>query len=185
MQIIHAMGTDAPPYHQRGWFLPFLQNSLDGIFHLWHIESVFPKNKRHFHCMSVHLRWRRAQRTWRCFCAKFINASVFAEYNFNLHFLIQWRAVFSDNHFPKYSWAHVVVWRFLTKYPEGSMVTRIQQLFLPLAFNRYYELWMVKDLNSLQSCAEKHCLWTDWQFYHNVWHKVVNHDPSLLSKTRP
>ena len=55
----------------------------------------------------------------------------------------------------------------------------------PWIFSRYYELWMVKDLNSLQSCAKKHCLWTDWQFSHKVWHKVVNHDPSLLAKTRP
>ena len=55
----------------------------------------------------------------------------------------------------------------------------------PWIFSQYYELWMVKDLNSLQSCAEKHCLWTDWQFSHKVWHKVVNHDPSLLAKTKP
>ena len=50
---------------------------------------------------------------------------------------------------------------------------------------RFYELWMVKDLNSLQSCTEKHFLWTDWQFSHKVWHKVVNHNTSLLGKTKP
>ena len=44
---------------------------------------------------------------------------------------------------------------------------------------------MVKDLNSLQSCAEKHCLWTDWQFSHKVSHKVVIHDPSLHANTTP
>ena len=32
----------------------------------------------------------------------------------------------------------------------------------PWIFSWYYELWMVKDLNSLQSYTEKHCLWTDW-----------------------
>ena len=76
---------------------------------------------------------------------------------------------------------------------EGSMVTRIQQRFPPLAFtkfpltpwifSRYYELWMAKDLNCLQSCTEK--LWTDWQFTYAVWHKMVKHDPSLLTKTKP
>ena len=80
--------------------------------------------------------------------------------------------------------------------PEGSMVTHsaaVSALGLyaprfpltPWIFSRYYELWMVKDLNSLQSCTEKHCLWTDWQLSHKVWHKVVNHDPSLLAKTKP
>ena len=55
----------------------------------------------------------------------------------------------------------------------------------PWIFSWYYELWMVRDLNYLQSCTEKHCLWTDWQLSHTIWHKVVNHDPSLLTKTKP
>ena len=74
--------------------------------------------------------------------------------------------------------------------PEGLMVTHIQQRFLPLAFiplntwivSQYFELWKVKDLTSLQSFAKNHCLWTNWQFSHKVWHKVVNHDPSSLAK---
>ena len=61
--------------------------------------------------------------------------------------------------------------------PEDWMVTHIQQQFPALAFihqyfptpwicSQYYELCMGKDLNSVQSCAEKHCLRTDWQFSH-------------------
>ena len=88
----------------------------------------------------------------------------------------------------------MVAWGFLKQYPNDSMVTCIQQRFPPLAFthryfpwifSRYYELWMVKDLNSFQTCTEKHCLWTDWQFSHKVWYKVVNHDSSLFAKTKP
>ena len=73
-----------------------------------------------------------------------------------------------------------------TIVPEGSMITHIQQWFPPLAFtqrdfltlwifSQYYELWMVKD-HHLQSCAKKHCLWTDCKFSHKVWHKV-KHPP--------
>ena len=44
--------------------------------------------------------------------------------------------------------------------------------------NLFTILWTVDGEmteNYFQSCAEKHCLWTDWQFSHKVWHKVVNH----------
>ena len=41
MHNTHAVGTDAPLYHHRGWFLHFSHffKSLDSIFHLWHVES--------------------------------------------------------------------------------------------------------------------------------------------------
>ena len=64
--------------------------------------------------------------------------------------------------------------------PEGSHPWPTHQNF-PWIFSQYYELWMGKDLHSLQSCAEKHCLWTDWQSSH----KVVNHNPSFLATTKP
>ena len=81
--------------------------------------------------------------------------------------------------------------------PEGSMVTCIQQQFLPLAFthqdspdslNLFTILWTVdgerpKFFAILRWETLK--FWTDWQFSHEVWHKVVNHDPSLLAKTKP
>ena len=41
MQITHAMGTDAPPYHHRGWFLHFSLVFL--LFGTWNLMSVFPK----------------------------------------------------------------------------------------------------------------------------------------------
>ena len=77
----------------------FIENSLDGLFHLRHVESkvcFFPKiswkvdasdQRTRFHCLSVHLRWLHAQRTRQRFCAKFLNA----KYNFKLHFLMQRR----------------------------------------------------------------------------------------------
>ena len=43
----------------------------------------------------------------------------------------------------------------------------------PWIFSRYYELWRVKCLNYLQLFAKRHCLWTDWQFSHKVWHKHI------------
>ena len=55
----------------------------------------------------------------------------------------------------------------------GLHVTRFP--LIPWIFSLYYEMWMVNDLNYLQSCTEKHCLWTD---SHKSWHKVVNPDPS-------
>ena len=87
----------------------------------------------------------------------------------------------------------MVAWRLLKQYRLRSWWSLVfpQQQFPPLAFttsrifSRCYELWMVKDLNSLQSCAEKHCLWTDWPFSHELWHEVVNHDSPLLAKTKP
>ena len=108
----------------------------------------------------------------------------------------------SDNDFPKYSRAHVAMsimvacsfsnntaWGLNGHVHSAAVSTlglyapRFPQT--PWIFSRYYELWTVKDLNSLKSCTEKHCLWTDWQFTHEVWHKVVNHNPSLLAKTKP
>ena len=92
---------------------------------------------------------------------------------------MQRRTVLSDNDFPKYSRAHVamsimVAWRFLKQYRLRAWWSRAfssgfrpwplhtEIPLTPWIFSWYYELWMVKDLNSLQSCAEKHCLWTDW-----------------------
>ena len=120
---------------------------------------------------------------------------------------MQHRIVLSENYFPKYSWVHVamsimVAWRFLKQYRLRAQWSRAfssgfypwpgstgpsHQDFhnTPWIFPQYYELWMVKDLNSSQSSTEKHCVWTDWQFSHKVWEKVVNHDPSLLAKTKP
>ena len=66
MQITHAMGTDAPPYHhKRLVFALFIGNSLDGLFHLWHLwRPFFPKTRNWnvdssdqrtcFHCLSVY-----------------------------------------------------------------------------------------------------------------------------------
>lgn len=50
----------------------------------------------------------------------------------------------------------------------------------PSIFSQYYELSMVKDPNSLLSSIEKYSYWND-----EVWHKMVNHHPSLLAKTEP
>ena len=88
---------------QRLGFALFIGNSLDGLFRLWHVESDV----------------RFSQKP--TFCAKLINAFLLAKYNFKLHFLMQWGTVLSDNHFPKYSRAHVamsimVAWRFLKQF---------------------------------------------------------------------
>ena len=110
---------------------------------------------------------------------------------------MQRQTVLSDNDFPKYlpspcGYVHCGSWTVSqTIPPQGSMVTRIQQQFPPLAFthrdslNLFHNLMNCGWWNSLQSCAEKHCLWTDWQFSHEVWHKVMNNNASLLTKTKP
>ena len=137
------------------------------------------------HCLSVHLRWLRAQRSFCRFCAKLINAFLFAYYNFKLHFLMQWQTVLSDNDFSKYSWANVamsimVAWWFLKQYrlrarwsptfSSGFRPWPLHTEISPDSVNLFTILWTVN--NSLQTCAEKHCLWTDWQFCHKValWH---------------
>ena len=111
--------------------------------------------------------------------------------------IIQFQVAFIDAAADCVEWHHGSMTVSQTIPTEGSMVTCIQQQFPRLAFthwnfpwslnpfSRHYELWMVKNLNSLQSCADKPCLWTDWQFSHKIWHKVVNHNPSLLVKTKP
>ena len=146
--------------------------------------------------LLVHLREFRARRTQLCFCAKRMNALC----------IIQCQVAFPD------AAVDCVEWQWFSKvlpspcgYVHHGSITVSQTslrawwscTFLPLAFStlsfpvtprifsQYYDLWMVKDLNSLQFFAEKHCLWTDWQLSDEVWHKVVNHDPSVLAKTKP
>ena len=46
MQITHSVGTDKPPYHYRQIFVLLVGNSLDGLFHLWHIKSDFRFSKK-------------------------------------------------------------------------------------------------------------------------------------------
>ena len=91
----------------------------------------------------------------------------------------------------------MVAWLFLKQYRLRARWSRIQQRFPPSAFThqdfprlpeslRYdiMRLWTV-DVERPKSCTEKHCLWTDWQFSHEVRHKVVSHNPSLLTNTKP
>ena len=122
----------------------------------------------------------------REFCVKLLNAFLFAYYNFKLHFQMQrWTVWFFKalpcpcgdvHHGSMTAWgldghAHSAATSALDLYA--------QRFFLTLAIFSWYELRMVKDQISLQCCAEKHCFWTDWQFSLEVWHEVVNHDPSV------
>lgn len=48
--IIHAVNTDAPPYHHRCWLLHLLHgNNLDGLFCFWHEDAndCFPQVSYH------------------------------------------------------------------------------------------------------------------------------------------
>ena len=64
----------------------------------------------------------------------------------------------------------MVAWRFLKQYclrawwscafSSGFRPWPLRTKISPDS-SQYYELWMVKDLNSLHFCIEKHCLWTD------------------------
>ena len=206
-----------PITSQRLVFALFVGNSLDGISHLWHVESnvyvmsdVFPQNK--LNCRLFRLVWPE-----NTFPPSFgpsqmtlgpDNSAAFTIIKIQFR-LIQLQVAFLDAAADcvKWQWFYEVLLRpcgyvhhgsmpvFLKQYqPEGSMVTHIQQWFPPLAFTHrdfpwlsswYYELWMVKDLNSLRSCIQKHCLWMEWQLSHKVWHKAENYDPSLLAKTKP
>ena len=157
-----------------------------------------------FHCLSVHQMTSGpenfgAQRTFLPFLCKINKCFPLCIIQLKLHFLMQWRTVLSDNYFPKYSHSHMsimVAWRFLKQYRLKARWSRaFSRGFRPWPlcrfpltlwiFSQYYKLWSMKDRNSLQSCAEKHCLWNDWQLSHEVWHKAVNHDPSLLAKIKP
>ena len=39
MQITHAVGTDAPPFHHRGWFLHFSLVTVWMVIFIFHVES--------------------------------------------------------------------------------------------------------------------------------------------------
>ena len=95
--------------------------------------------------------------------------------------IIQFQVAALDNDFPSTPkpMSIMVAWWFFKQY---HLRAQWRVPLIPWIFSQYYELWMVNNLNS---CAEKHCLWTDWQFSHDIWNKVVNHDPCLLAKIKP
>ena len=107
----------------------------------------------------------------------------------------RWTAL-SDNDFRKYSWAHVgmsimVAWRFLkTIPPEGvdshahsEAVSALGLYTLRFPLNLWifsqYELWIICNLALRNIVSEQ----TDISLT-KFGTKVVNHDPSLLAKTK-
>ena len=64
---------------------------------------------------------------------------------------------------------HLCFYMFPLSFSVSPMTQRTQCFLSPWIFSRYYELWMVKDLNYLQSCAEKHCLWTSLTKFGTKW----------------
>ena len=164
MQITHAVALMHPHTITDGWFLHFSLVTVWMIFFIfgtvesnvrfppktsWNLDSSDQRTR-----LSVHLRWLQVQRTRRRFCAKLINAFLC---------IIQFQVAFLD------AAADCVEWQWFSKVlqspcgyvhhgsmtvsqtilPEGSMVTRIQQQFLPLAFthkdslNSFTILWAV------------------------------------------
>lgn len=187
-------------------FAPFADNSLVGLFHLWHGE------------LDVHFSWKQAE-TWTHLTTAHISTAFQSIWDeLRLRELggvsaSSWCVVSSlcnrvlgcisgctsDNDFTKYYRANVYHSSMMISQAmphEGSKVMHIQQWFPVLPFKQWdfssfpesfhnfmHCRWWPKDLNSLQSCVEQCCFWTDWQFSHEIWHKVVSHDPSLLAKT--
>ena len=48
MQVTHAVDTDAPPYHHRGWFLHFLLVTVKMVFFIFGMKdltSIFPQQQ--------------------------------------------------------------------------------------------------------------------------------------------
>ena len=134
LQITHAVGTDAPRSHHRGWFLHFSLVT-------WSMSSLarrirhpfFPKTSWNVdlsdqrtcsHCLSVHHRWLRVQR----------------------------------KDFPKYSWTHVamsitVAWSFVKRYrlrarwshafSSGFRFWLLRTKIFPDSLNIFMILWTV------------------------------------------
>ena len=138
---------------QRLVFVLFIGNSLDGLFHLWHVESghpFFPKTswnvdssdqRTRFHLSLVHLRWLRAQRTLQRFCSKINKCLPLCIIQFQVAFLdavadcVEWQWFSKVLPSPCGYVHHGSMTISQTIPPEGSMVTLIQQQFPPLAFS--------------------------------------------------
>ena len=162
---------------------PCLDNSLDGLFHLWHVESDIrfsPKQAEMWTCLTR----EHVSTVFWSISDDFGPRELLSCISWCRSGLCLMTMIFQTTPEPNNS-----AWRLDSHVYSaavstfGLYVSRFPPT--PWIFSQYYELWMVKVLNSLQSCTEKNCLWTDCQFSHEVWHKAVNHDPSLLVKTTP
>ena len=141
-------------------FCTFFGKSLDGLFHLWHIES------------DVHFSQKQAE-MWTCLTRE--HSLGPSQMNFGpreLAFLrkiykclplctIQFQVAFlgaADIDFPKYSRAHVAIHHgsmmvSQTIPPEGSMVTCIQQRFPPLGFTHRDFPWLPESFHGIMNCG--------------------------------
>ena len=145
MQITHAVDTDAPPCHHRGWFLRFsLVTVWMGFFILGTSFGpsqipLGPENSAVFLCK--------------------INKCL-------LPFMIQLQVSFID------AAEDCVEWQWFSKVlpnscgdvhhgsiavsqtipPEGSMVMRIQQRFPPLAFTHQDFPWHPESFHNMMNC---------------------------------
>ena len=145
----------------------------------WNVDLSDQRTR--FHCLSVHLRWLSGPENSAAFLCKIYKCLPLCIIQFEVAFLdaaadcVEWQWFSKVLPSPCGYVHHGSMTVSQTIPPEGSMVTHIQQSFsalgiytpifplTPWIFSQYYELWMVKDLNYLQSCAEKHCAlnWLD------------------------
>ena len=176
MQVTHAVGTDAPPYHhkwtQKTWlvFAIFVANSLDGLFPLWHVESNV-----HFSQKQAEM-WTRLTRedvssVFRSISDDFEPRELVAflrKMNKCLPLcIIQFQVAFLDTA------ADCVEWQQFSKLlpsqwgnvhhgsmmvsqtipPEGLMVTHIQQRLTPLAFTHRDFPWLPESFHDIMNCG--------------------------------
>lgn len=115
VQVTHAICTNAPLYHHRcwhfncsliiSWMVPFLFSPDDvaSMIPKWISNLDLSSTEQFLHLTSVHLKWARDQRRWRCFWM------VYIHYSFNFHLRMQRQTMFTDSDFWKCSWAFTVL----------------------------------------------------------------------------
>ena len=157
MQITYAVGTDAPPYHHRDWFLHLVwMVFLASLTH--RIRYPFsPKNK-----LKCGLVWPENmfplcfEQTHMPLGPEFLRKINKCIIKFQVAFLDA-EADCADNDFPKYSWAHVamsimIAWRFLKQYRLRARWT--------CAFCSGYRYWPLRTNISPDSLNLFTILWT-------------------------
>ena len=192
-------------------FALFVGNSLDGVFHLWHIES------------DIHFSWKESWNIWpdntfrlsfgpsqktsgpknmAAFLSKSSKCLPLCIIQFQVSSswcsgkLCWVTRIFQSTPEPMWLCSIMVAWRFLKQYRLRARWSRAfssgfhpwpLHKISPDSLNLFTILWTVDgEKPKLFAILHWETLSLNWlTILSQVWHKVVNHDPSLLAKTKP
>ena len=166
MQITHTVGTDAPPYHHRGWFFYFSLVTVWMVFFIFGMYNPISKLK----CGLVWLEntfplsfgpsrmTSGPEKLGGVFCAKINKCLPLCIIQFLfLHAAadcVEWQWFSKVLPSPCGYVPSFLALRFsLTIPPEGSMVTRIQQQFQLLAFMHWLFPRLPESFHDIMNCG--------------------------------